>query len=304
VLPRLLRHAIAVVPVVLAVLWCGANEMVEGAGSALQIGWLGDARHAPVWTFMLSLGPAVLVALVGMAVPATDKGSPGFRLQAEATLAIVSLLLMYFVRLNVDASWVGFRAGQMFLVAIPALIARGFAAAGRSRTIAAAAATVALALGSPTLAIDVYNAQDITNFSQSPIGPWTVVITHDERDALDWIRRTTPSNAVVQMDPSARGRETWSLIPSFAGRRMAAGLPISLLNTPEYREKSERVRMMFSTPDPHQAFDIARSLRIDYVYVDRVERAAYPQGVAKFDRAPDLFAPAYRNGEVSIYRVQ
>ena len=46
--------------------------------------------------------------------------------------------------------------------------------------------------------------------------------------------RTRRATAIVQMEPMVRGREHWTLIPSFAGRRMAAGLPISLLPLPEY----------------------------------------------------------------------
>jgi hypothetical protein len=298
---RLARHAVAVVPVVLALAWCSANQMVEGAGGALEFGWLGDARNAPLWTLMLSLGPALLMAAVGAAVRlapgATTVGAP-------TCLAVLSLLLLYGVRLNVDTSWVGFRAGQMFLVAIPALIARGFIAAQPARTISTIVAVIALALGLPTLVIDTYNAQDITNRSESPIGPWTVTVTRDEHDALEWLRHSTPSAAIVQMDPSARGRQTWSLIPSLAQRRMAAGLPISLLNVPEYRETSDRVKTMYSTADPREAHGIARLLRIDYIYLDRVERAAYPDGAAKFDEAPQYFQPAYRNGEVTVYRVQ
>jgi len=223
-------------------------------------------------------------------------------------LAALSLLLLYFVRLNVDASWVGFRAGQMFLVAVPVLIARGFIAAGLWRRVAVATAVLALLAGAPTAIIDTYNAQDITNFSESPIGPWTVTVTRDQRDRLAWLRAQTPPTALVQMDPLARGRTTWSLIPSFAHRRMAAGQPISLLGGTapgtEYAEKSERVRTMYETQNAQQAWTIARSLRIDYLWIDQVERAAYPAGIGKFAASPQFFAPAFESSEVSVYRVR
>jgi hypothetical protein len=274
--------------------------MVEGGGSALQFGWLGEARNAPLLTLVLSLGPAILPALVGLV------SRP--RLETAVLLTGLSLLLMYFVRLNVDTAWVGFRAGQMFLVAVPVLIARGFVSTGPWRHVAIVIALLALLAGAPTTIIDAYNAQDITNFSQSPIGPWTVTVTRDESDGLDWLRHRTPPTAIVQMEPMARERQTWSLIPSLAQRRMAAGRPISLLGgtTPgsEYAEKSARVKTMYATGSASEAHDIASSLRIDYVWIDRVERAAYPTGVAKFDRAPSLFAPVFKNGEVTIYRVQ
>jgi hypothetical protein len=321
--PRVLRHAVAIVPVGLAIAWCAGNQMVEGAGSALQFGWLGDARNAPVGNLMLSLGPALVAALVGLIPPKggnyreskpTDSNHApvvsAFRrnLVPAALLAGTSLLLMHFVRLNVDTSWVGFRAGQLFLVAVPGLIAGGLAAAGPWRRIAVVTVVLALIAGAPTTIIDTYNAQDITNFAESPIGPWTVTITRDDVEGLEWIRRTTPSHAIVQMDPLSRGRTTWSLIPSLGQRRMAAGQPISLLggtaaSGTDYADKSARVRTMYRTADPAEASNIARSLRIDYIWIDQVERAAYPAGIAKFDASP-LFAPAFRNGEVAIYRVQ
>ena len=61
---------------------------------------------------------------------------------------------------------------------------------------------------------------------------------------------------------------------------------------------------MYATVDAREAWTIARLLRVDYIWVDEVERAAYPAGVKKFDQALQYFAPAYRNDEVIIYRVQ
>jgi uncharacterized membrane protein len=59
---------------------------------------------------------------------------------------------------------------------------------------------------------------------------------------------------------------------------------------------------MFATTDPQHAWDIAHALHIDYIYVDGVERSAYPAGVKKFEESA-LFGRTFRNGEVSIYRV-
>lgn len=303
---RLGRCAVAGLFVVAAVGWCAANAMVEGAGSALQFGLLGDARNHPVLTLLLSLGPALLTAVVGAVatVRLRSSGDGPARFASAFLLAIGSLILMYFVRLDVDTSWVGFRAGQMFLVAVPPLIAAGFASTGRLRVLAVSVAIAALIAGLPTTAIDLFNAQDVTNRADGPGFKWTVLVTPAEHEALEWLRTNTPVTAIVQMDPLARGRETWSLIPSFAQRRMAAGLPISLLKVPEYDEKSQRVRTMYETRDAREAWTIARSLRIAYVYADDVERRAYPDGVAKFDTAPQLFSRVFANSEARVYRVE
>jgi uncharacterized membrane protein len=84
---------------------------------------------------------------------------------------------------------------------------------------------------------------------------------------------------------------------------MAAGLPISLLPIPDYPERSEIVKQIFATGDPGEASNLARRLRIDYLYVDTDDLAAYPDGTAKFDASPRYFEPVFRNGTVRIYRV-
>ena len=83
---------------------------------------------------------------------------------------------------------------------------------------------------------------------------------------------------------------------------MAASLPRTLVDVPEYHERSAKVHDMFATVDAQEAWTIARALRIDYIYVDDVERSAYPAGVRKFENTA-LFAQVFRNAEVSIYRV-
>jgi hypothetical protein len=191
---------------------------------------------------------------------------------------------------------------------MPALVAAGLAASGVRRIAAAAIVIVATLAGAPTTLIDLYNARDIGNFAESPNGPWTVTITPEETQGLEFLRRITPAAAIVQMDPLARERVTWSLIPSFAQRRMAAGRPISLLggttDGSEYAERSLRVKRMYETSDVREAADIARALRIDFVWIDRVERAAYPAGMAKFEASPELFTLVFANAEVRIYRVR
>ena len=302
IIRRMSRLAIAAIPVAAALGWVMLNRMAEGGGSALQFGWLGEARNRPVLVLFLSLGPALIPAIVGLV------GGRVGRPAAAALLAGVALLLMFFARLNVDSAWIGFRSGQLFLAAVPMLIARGFVASGAWKRIAVVTAVLAVLAGVPTTAIDVYNAQDTSNLTPSPNGPWTIRISPDERAGMAWLRRATPTTAVVQMEPYARERSTWSLIPSFAGRRMAAGRPISLLggtnDDSEYGERSARVRAMYQTHDAGEAWDIARALRIDYIWVDAIERAAYPNGVAKFDSAPARFSVAFRNREVTIYQVR
>ncbi len=60
------RHAIAAAMVLAAVGWCVLNQMTDGAGGALHIGFVDPARNAPVVTFLLSFGPILVPAIIGL----------------------------------------------------------------------------------------------------------------------------------------------------------------------------------------------------------------------------------------------
>jgi hypothetical protein len=297
------RQLLAAVPVALALLWCIASSMVEGAGDSLQFGAHGASTHAPVWSLFLSLGPVIILALAGCALIRRTTIRP---LAPAIVVGVLSLAVMYLVRLRVDTEWIPFRAGQMLLVTAPALMAYGLAAVWNRRglrPLAGVAFVALLLLGLPTTVIDAFNAQDIENDHEGVGFRWTMVIPPEEVQAFAWIRRSTPLDAVVQMEPIVREREGWSLIPSFAERRMAAGLPISLMEVPAYRQTSERVQVMFATPRAQEAWDIAKGLHIDYIYVDATDRAKYPE-TDKFDRSPNFFEHVFRRGAVGVYRVR
>lgn len=296
--PLVARHALAAIPVVLAIGWCVSNQMVEGAGGFLQFGFLGPSRQQPIVTLFLSLGPILVAGAAGVLFARALPLRPAMPF---ALLALIALFLLYFVRLSVDQAWMAFRAGQMLIIGLAALTAR-FVAANARHGLAWAVVLIALAVGAPTTIIDAYNAQDTTNLAMGPGFPWTIVVTPQQQQAYAWIRSNTPATAVVQMDARSRERSTWSNIPSFAERRMAGGLPISLLNVPEYAERSDRIKTMYATKNADEAANIARSLRIDYVYVDEVERHAYKDGIS-FGSSP-TFEKVFEAGPVAIYRVR
>ncbi len=291
------RHAAAAAMVALAVAWGWGSKVMEGAGSALQIGMAGLLENSPVATVLLSVGPILVPSLPGLRAV---QGASSRALAIGCAGILLALGLLFFVRIS-EGSWVGFRAGQILLVSIPILLARALTIM-RPRAMAVVAAMVFL-VGVPTTAIDTWNAQDIGNRREGPGFRWTLWTTRDQQQAFAWLRAQTPKGAIVQMEPMVRGREHWTLIPSFAGRRMAAGLPISLLPQPEYTEASELVRTLFSTTRADEASELARRLRIDYLYVDDTDARAYPDGVRKFDESPALFARVFTSGPVKIFRV-
>lgn len=297
-------HAIAAALVGLAVGWCVTNDMVEGAAGVVLYGLGGYARNRPVATMMVSLGPLLVPALLGIWA--------AWRLPRRAWPAVagtvLGLLVFYLVRLSVEGSYIGFRAGQLLQLSLPGLAALFFARMLKSelkwRVAAVAMAVVLMLIGLPTTIIDTYNAQDIGNRRMGPGFRWTVTVTPDEQEAHRWMRTQTPSDAIVQMDPIAHGRETWSQLPTFAGRRMAAARPISLMDVPDYAERSKKVHRIYADRNAETAVLIARELGIDYVFIGPAEQQANTAAaLSKFAKREDLFREVFANAGTRIYQV-
>ena len=296
------RHALAASLAGLAVGWCIGNDMVEGAAGVVELGLRGYARNAPIATMALSLGPLLVPATLGI--------WPPWRMPRRAWPAFagtaVGLAVFYFVRLSVEGSYIGFRAGQLLQLAMPGLAAIWFGRLSTGSTISRAAAgaacAVLIAVGLPTTLIDSYNAQDVTNRRMGPGFHWTVALTPDEQEAHAWLRHQTPRDAIVQMDPIAHGRETWSQLPTFAWRRMAAARPISLMNMPVYLERSRRAHRIYADRNPAAAARLAAALGIDYIFIGPAEQRGNPAAaLEKFDKRPDLFRQVFANGSTRIY---
>jgi hypothetical protein len=301
---RVATHSVALVPVLAAIAWCAANRNFDGAGAAIHFGFSGPITRAPFITPLLALGPLLLAAICGVMA---RRFVPDSRLTPALVAVIVGFGLFYFVTLpGGDLVWVGWRAGQILLITLPALAAIWLAwlSATRGRLAMGIVAIGALfVLGLPTTIIDTNNAQDISNTGMGPGFKWTVVVGAAQRRGAAWIRTSTPKDAIVQMSPVPRGRETWTFIPTFAERRMAAGLPISLLKKSIYDERSQQVHQMYGTATAEEAWRIADDLNIDYVYMDAAEHTAYGEALNKFSATPARFTLVFADEDVRIYRV-
>jgi hypothetical protein len=294
------RHAQAAIPVCVALGWCAVNKVTTGAADAVHFGFSGYAPHNTLVTLLLSTGPVLVPAVVGLWPWRSLPAQPA---RVAIVGVVLSLLLMHLLTLS-ESSWVGFRTGQILLLMLPLLIARMFSALTTTFGIRATAAVTALVLlaGLPTTMIDVYNAQDIGNRRPGPGFRWTVPVTAAQQAAFAWVQAHVPEDAIVQMEPIVRGRDHWSLIPSFAQRRMSAGLPISLLPVREYAEGSAQVQQIYRTTDPREARQLAKERGIQYFYIDEEDRAAYPDGIEKFGAA--YFERSYDSNGITIVRVR
>jgi hypothetical protein len=99
------------------------------------------------------------------------------------------------------------------------------------------------------------------------------------------------------------GRETWDYIPAFGERRMAAGLPISMIPLKKYETASARITRLYQARSGEQAYALASAECINYLVVGPPERRAYPAFQPALDGAPQYFARVFRNDSVGVYRV-
>lgn len=308
------RRPGAFVPAALA----GAIPLGAATAAALALGYVDRSNSEMVrvlvnpmavtetWrALLLSFGPMLLVGTAGAVLIVRRRA---WTFAPVAALIAVSFAFYFFVDLRGHQYvYVGWRAGHMLFVAFAVLVAYALQELMQLRPrlrLAAAAVVVLLALGAaPTFVIDLYNTQDITNRAQAPGFRWTLVLEPDEVEALTWLRQFTPPSAVVQVEPYTRDAETWAYLPAFAERRMAAGLPISMIPLEKYEAASARVRSIYAEQNCEAAYAQAASLGIEYLYIGAPERQAHPHFEAMVRQRPDLFQPVFRKGQVSIYYI-
>ena len=203
--------------------------------------------------------------------------------------------------------YVAWRASHLAFVALAAFcgyaLQASWDAGGRVRNAVVAIAVAAAVVALPTVIIDLYNSQDVANRAPGPGFRWTVMLSPDEVKALEWIRQSTPKDARVQVDADVRGRDTWAYVPAFAERRMAGGLPIGMIPLAKYEKVSAEIKQLYQSASVDDAYTRALNMCVDYLVVGVPERRAYPKLQPMLDAKPDLFAPAFRNNELSVYAV-
>ena len=85
---------------------------------------------------------------------------------------------------------------------------------------------------------------------------------------------------------------------------MAAARPISLMDIPDYTERSRRAHRIYAERNAETAVLLARGLGIDYIFIGPVEQQRNPAGsLAKFGKREDLFRQVFANASTRIYAV-
>jgi hypothetical protein len=259
----------------------------------------------PLLFAVLSFGPPLAIGLAGFLVVLRQR-------TLAIGLGIMTLICAAFLQLVEMQghlnSYVPFRTGQMFFVVLAIATAFLIDVVGQRRRALKAIAWIAIVVlamaGTPTMALDWYNARDIWNDRDTGFGfRWTTYVNDDEVRALRWLRRNVDLADTVNTDPEARGRGEWALIPAFGERRMGIGFGLFEPNPERFRPQMARVAQAFRTGDADVAYTILRDERISLVFVGQPERDRYGDGIRKFGARSDRFQTVFSRGSVAIYRL-
>jgi hypothetical protein len=298
--------AAAALPLVLAAALVTALQYVDHGGSIISVAPNRLAFHRVWLVTLLSFGPIIPISALAAGLMWRHRDHRAWVFAA----LWVTLAFFYFyvdVRDHQDV-YVGWRVGHLWFIASVALAALVFAwlatLRARARLAWGAALGISIAAAVPTTAIDVYNTQDIYNWGQGPGFDWTLILAPEEQELFDWIKKNTPPSAVFQVDAFQRDLQGWANLPAFAERRMAVGVPISMVPMLKYEQGSRRASWIFETGSPETAHDLCRKNGIDYLLIGGPERKRHPAAQARFDAAPEYFEPVFRNREATVYLVK
>ncbi len=304
-LRRGLIHAIAAaIPLAASVGMVYGLGYVDRSGAVVELVVNRVAVHQFWWVTLLSMGPVIIVT--ALAIPALIAERRG--LSVLGSLALTTVFFYFFVNVRDHQDvYVGWRVGHFLFMAaavvVGVLLERLSTSTSAAQPVQWALLVVALLAGLPTTLIDIYNTQDITNHRQAPGFHWTLMLRPDELQAFDWIQNNTRDEARFQVDPMARDSETWAYLPAFAERRMAIGLPISMVPLAKYQQGSEAIRNLFEE-SPLAAYERAVRAGVNYVLIGPPERDAHPGVEERFNAIPNQMPLAFKNGTISIYEVR
>jgi hypothetical protein len=278
---------------------------VDTGGELIRFGLNSLATNNASIVIFLNLGPVLICAALGIALAA--RAGTLYRLVPLAFMLALCVAFYFMLDLPDSNNSVGWHSTKVAFIVLTPLVGYAFqelwASAKPLRLIGVTGIGIVAVAALPTVAIDLYNTQDVWNRGRGPAYRWTVLLTPGEMEGIEWIKAGTFKSARVQVEPIVRGNDTWAYIPAFAERRMSSGFPLSMIPLSKYRAANERIKKLYQATTIEEAHGLAVGQCIDYLVIGPPERAAYPQLEPLLDEHRSVFVPAFRNGTLTVYYV-
>ena len=281
------------------------DQPPDASVSVIRFG-LNPLSTVRVWTVTaMSFGPALILGAVGAWAGWRQRNVD---LWPFLVVLPVSAWFYFYVDIRDHQDvYVGWRVGHLVFMALIPLMGLAFVGVrnlhGAARWCGGAALALTIGLALPTVAIDAFNTQDIEPNGLGPGWQRVEVITPAEQEGLQWIKTHTDLRAVVQVDTAARDSEMWAYIPAFAERRMAVGVPLSMVPLKKYIDGARALRWMYDT-DPVSAHAMANQAGIDFLVIGAPERKAHRGVEERWATTPDLLPRVFHNSALSVYEVR
>jgi hypothetical protein len=278
---------------------------VDTGGELIRFGLNSLATHNAAIVIFLNMGPVLVCAALGVILAA--RAGTLARLVPLAFMLAMCATFYFMLDLPDSNNSVGWHSTKVAFVVLTPLVGYAFqelwATPTLIRWVSVTAVGVIAIAALPTVAVDLYNTQDIWNRGRGPGYRWTVLLTPGELQGLEWIKTGTFKSARVQVEPIVRGNDTWAYIPAFAERRMSSGFPLSMIPLGKYRAANEKIKKLYQSTTIEDAHRLATGQCIDYLVIGPPERETYPQLEPLLDADKSRFVPAFRNGTLTVYYV-
>jgi len=248
------------IPLLLYYLWVVYSDSVLAGWNAQNL-----TSSPPPWDLLLSLSPALILALVG-------GGILWRRSDRQLRLLLVWIIL-----------GIVFMVGLFFPIASLAGIGIAWIESEKPRTAGVLGKLVLLLSFPTTLLVLLFSQYGVQ--SHDPL----LYLSRGEAQALEWIQSNTSPDALILASP-----ETGLFIPARTGRRVIYGHPYETVNA--VVEKQVVARFFQGVDDDERFYiDFLSQRQVDYVFLGPRERQLGNL------HALELLSLVYSTGDVEIY---
>ena len=215
------------------------------------------------------------------------------------TIILVSLFFMLFVTETLEGNVI--LRKSMELLRLPLVLFTCYYIYHSNKEVFFKIIVICLLASFPTFLTDLYVLTDVNNKAR------TTYITPSEMEAALWLKRNTARHSVVQSLIDYPGCFNYSLTICFGERRAALGhwkMAFQRYPNKHYiRRRIDQIDMMFSSVGNELRYNLARKLKLNYVFLGSKEEERFPGCRKRFGGDSEHFKQVFANYEVGIYKV-